>query len=196
MLLLLLLAPLALASPTSRNPRFYYGSLPFGQHLSGTFDITSTTRACGRTPPTAVSTDGTGTLAACTVQGKVEFRQSFLTGHNADYTVWLHGAGIQGATGYYVGFSTDCTLTGSTEFTDAQTLYMGYQQLNEKVTSPMFMINGFYIKGRSSVFNIDGTGGRFGIAKENLFFVVTDAAGTFIGCTKAKLASCGGHTCA
>ena len=65
-------------SPFLSYPLSLYPPL---QHLSGTFDITSTTLACGRTPPTVVSTDGAGTLAACTVQGKVAMADSWTLGN-------------------------------------------------------------------------------------------------------------------
>merc|ERR1739845_282846 len=92
--------------------------------------------------------------------------------------VWLTGSGIQPATQYMVGFSTDCSLATTTAGSVAE--QMLWQQLNNAVLSPFVMINGFFIKGTSGVFNVNGASGRFPLRGSNTFFVVARTDGTVI----------------
>jgi len=164
----------------AREPRYGFG-IPIGQSISATFTENSAT--CGaRLPATS-----TGFGATCSVRGRVTFRQNFLTGADADYEVWLTGSGIQPRTQYMVGFTTNCALpvAFSPTTVDSQ---MQWQQLNNAVMSPFFMVNGFYIKGTSGVFNINGASGRFPLKGSNTFFVVARTDGTIIGCSTAALA--------
>ena len=54
------------------------------------------------------------------------------------------------------------------------------------VTSPILMVNGFYVKGQTSTYNVDGTNSKTSV--KGMFVLVTDAAGAIIGCSKAALA--------
>ena len=48
------------------------------------------------------------------------------------------------------------------------------------------MLNGFYIKGTSFAFNVDGTNSRTQL--NTRFLIVRDGAGTVIGCSANLLA--------
>ena len=54
------------------------------------------------------------------------------------------------------------------------------------MVAPIFMLNGFYIKGTSFTFNVDGTNSRTRLNTRRV--VVRDGAGTVIGCTVNLLA--------
>ena len=54
------------------------------------------------------------------------------------------------------------------------------------MVAPIFMLNGFYIKGTSYTFNVDGTNSRTDLNTQ--FVVIKDGTGTVIGCTTALLA--------
>ena len=61
-----------------------------------------------------------------------------------------------------------------------------YPQRLARVVAPIFMLNGFYIKGTSYTFNVDGTNSRTDLNTQ--FVVIKDGTGTVIGCTTALLA--------
>ena len=46
-----------------------------------------------------------------TVDGAAEFTQTFLTGSDTQYTIWLRGDNMEGKR-YEVGLATDCAQTG------------------------------------------------------------------------------------
>ena len=54
------------------------------------------------------------------------------------------------------------------------------------VTSPIAMVNGFYVKGKTNMYNVDGTNGKTMV--RGMYVLVADSAGTIIGCTMAALA--------
>ena len=61
------------------------------------------------------------------------------------------------------------------------------QQLNQKVVAPLLMLNGFYVKGLATGWNIDGSGGLQ--AAGNSYLVVRDVAwSSVVGCTANPLA--------
>ena len=57
--------------------------------------------------------------------------------------------------------------------------------LNGQIMAPIFMINGFYVKGQSLSFNVGGTNGRKDL--KDYYLAVKDASGTIVGCTANKL---------
>jgi len=177
---------LLLGSVTAREGRYAFG-LPIGQSVSATFTEGSAT--CGAVlPAPGVGPGLAGVGATCTVRGRVTFRQNFLTGADADYEVWLTGSGILPRTQYIVGFSTDCSLPILLPAPLTVPYQMQWQQLNNAVMSPFLMVNGFYIKGTSGVYNINGASGRFPLRGSNTFFVVARTDRTIIGCSTAVLA--------
>merc|ERR1719471_2709756 len=128
---------LSCSAAIARDGRYAFASIPIGESVGATLSEGTTT--CGGivtasppTPPAATT--------ACTVTGSVTFRQNFFTGANADYEVWLTGSGIQPATQYMVGFSTDCSLAATTAGSVAE--QMLWQQLNNAVLSPFVMTKG------------------------------------------------------
>ena len=54
------------------------------------------------------------------------------------------------------------------------------------VTSPIAMVNGFYVKGKTNMYNVDGTNGKTMV--RGMYVLVADSAGAIIGCTMAALA--------
>ena len=60
------------------------------------------------------------------------------------------------------------------------------QQLNNNIVAPLFMPNGFYVKGVSTLYNVDTAGSKLDL--NDLYVVVQKAGtGTIIGCTANKL---------
>lgn len=51
--------------------------------------------------------------------------------------------------------------------------------------APIFMINGFYVKGQSLSYNVGGTNGRKDL--KNYYLAVQDAAQNVVGCTANML---------
>ena len=51
--------------------------------------------------------------------------------------------------------------------------------------APIFMINGFYVKGQSLSYNVGGTNGRKDLKK--YYLAVQDAVGDVVGCTANML---------
>ena len=47
--------------------------------------------------------------------------------------------------------------------------------------APIFLLNGFYVKGYSRTFNVGGTNSRKDLLTHKV--LVKDSAGTIIGCT-------------
>ena len=59
------------------------------------------------------------------------------------------------------------------------------QALNGRIMAPIFMINGFYVKGQSLSYNVGGTNGRKDL--KNYYLAVQDAVGDVVGCTANML---------
>ena len=54
------------------------------------------------------------------------------------------------------------------------------------MTGPLFSINGFYINGRTSGHNLDGTNGKTSLKGTDKWLMIADSTGV-IGCSKAAL---------
>lgn len=109
-----------------------------------------------------------------TVEGAVEFTQNLFTGSNTQYTIWLRGDNMEGKN-YQLGLSTDPLCDNMVSF----------ENLNGRIMAPIFMINGFYVKGQSLSYNVGGTNGRKDL--KNYYLGVEDAAGNVVGCTANML---------
>merc|ERR1712242_460833 len=73
---------------------------------------------------------------------------------------------------YHIYVSTDCTTASGTLMTT--------------VTAPNFMINGFYAKGTTTKWNLNGADGKTKLAKNTYYVVVIqDDSTTVYGCTAA-----------
>merc|ERR1711973_871193 len=72
-----------------------------------------------------------------TVSGSAEFQQNPLTGNNSKYSFYLNGSGVMPNMKYKIGVGSACSATPTTTLVE--------------VTSPMFMLNGFYVKGTDTV---------------------------------------------
>merc|ERR1712198_565450 len=77
--------------------------------------------------------EATGTY---TVSGTAEFQQNPLTGNNSKYSFYLNGSGVMANMKYKIGVGSACSATPTTTLVE--------------VTSPLFMLNGFYVKGTST----------------------------------------------
>ena len=104
--------------------------------------------------------------------GYAEFKQNIFTGSDAEYTIWMRDSAdgmlkLAGNT-YKVQINAACAVAGGMQLTD--------------ITAPPFLLNGFYLKGRSDAFNIDGANAKTSIVGKRV--VVLDSAGTsIVGCT-------------
>lgn len=103
--------------------------------------------------------------------GSAEFRQNIFTGSDSEYTIWMRDSTdgtlkLAGNT-YQATISATCA-TGGTKLTD--------------ITAPPFLINGFYLKGRTDAFNLDGANGKTSLT--GMRVVILNTAGTtIVGCT-------------
>ena len=57
--------------------------------------------------------------------------------------------------------------------------------MNGKILAPIFMINGFYVKGQSLSFNVGGTNGRKDL--KDYYVLVKDNTDTVVACTANML---------
>jgi hypothetical protein len=64
------------------------------------------------------------------------------------------------------------------------------QLLGTPVTAPIVLINGFYIRGDTNTFNVDGTSGKTSVLGKRLLVwdQTASPAGTIVGCTSTVLA--------
>merc|ERR1712012_927522 len=119
-------------------------------------------------------TDDT-TPPAMVVSGTFEFDQNFgtdlLYGNNAHYKIYIN-SGSTDLTGKNVAlkFASSCAATDGTMFAE--------------VNAP-WQINGFWVTGSSTGFNIDGMNSK--TSMKGMFLQVTDNTG-IIGCSEAALA--------
>merc|ERR1711860_258294 len=102
-----------------------------------------------------------------TVRGNVEFSQDPINSllGVTKYTLYLNGAGVMTNTKYQVGLGDDCTAIDN--------------NLGDMVT-------GFYVKGKTNMYNVDGTNGKTMV--RGMYVLVADSAGAIIGSTMAALA--------
>ena len=60
--------------------------------------------------------------------------------------------------------------------------------MNNKILAPIFMVNGFYVKGLSTAYNVDGVGAKKDLNNYYMLVKYSDGATTtIIGCTTNKL---------
>jgi len=168
MLRLLPLLCLACATPLTPGYTEFFNDFPEARSL---LDTSSST---GRLLWQTVSGNlAKSTTPLYTVDGTAEFTQSFFTGSNAKYTIWVRGDDIKAGDNIEVGLDTDCAGTAA------------YMRLS-KVVAPIFMLNGFYVKGTSYSYNVDGTNSRTKL--NTMHVVIKDKDGVTIGCTTNMLA--------
>jgi len=125
---------------------------------------------------------GQGTLATNTafpnlvLTGTVLFQQNPIGGTTTEYQVYLNGPNIANRK-YQLALATACTGTG-------QVL------VGSAITSPLLLINGFYIFGTTNTFNIDATNGATSVLGKRLLVLdqTTAQPGTIVGCTSGGLA--------
>ncbi|XP_023325524.1 uncharacterized protein LOC111699161 [Eurytemora carolleeae] len=116
----------------------------------------------------------TTTAPVYTVTGNVVFNQDPITsldGSASTYEAYLTGAGAKANEKYQLGVATSCAAVPV--------------NLGTQITSPLFLINGFYVRGTSTVFNVDGTNAKTSVKGQ--YLVVTNEAATgvrtVVGCS-------------
>jgi len=129
--------------------------------------------AAGSPEIAALMTAASLASTATTVRGNVEFQQNPLTGQMATFKGYLNGGGIMANMKYRIGVGTDC----------AEANFRTVQE----VTSPFFLLNGFYIKGATNSFNIDMQGGLPSVRGMRLMVQGPGLATDIIGCSEALL---------
>merc|ERR1719341_2829172 len=115
----------------------------------------------------------TSQTATTTTSGTVEFQQNPFTGDNSIYKIYLNGP--TAGTKYSIGLAATCDSTATVT------------ALGNDVTAPAFLVNGFYVKGTSTTFNVDGNGTP-ATAKGQFLIVKETSSGTVVGCTDAAIA--------
>lgn len=157
--------------PGYQNVPRYYPAYPTDVASSrNIFTLSTFQTSAGTLTSTATST--TAVPAVLAVTGNVEFQQNPFTGDNAAYNIYLNGANMAGKS-YQLQLATDCAGTAA-------------QDLGTKITAPIILVNGFYIKGTSTAFNIDGNGTPVSIRGMRL--LVKDSLNAIVGCTDAVFA--------
>jgi len=123
----------------------------------------------------AFATDDT-TTPAQVVTGSYMFQQNgifdLVTGNNAKYQVYVNGNSLDLANkNVKLALASDCATAGTAVLTT--------------VTAPFILINGFWISGTATGYNIDGSNSMTSIRGMRL--QVLDADGNIIGCSGAVL---------
>ena len=169
--------------PSPVYPSYYYpGAVsPVQAQTRGIFGLPDFTL-----PGFQSATAGFQTLGSdktMVLQGNVEFKQNPLTGSDSQYTIYLVDGGNVDVAGtefnIYV-YDTACSssVTAST-VTGASTA----KQLTS-ITAPSLLVNGFYAKGTTSTYNVDGTDGKTTI-KGKYIYILNKNKDTINGCTGA-----------
>merc|ERR1712071_354966 len=124
---------------------------------------------------TAASSRGIFTLPSfqTATSGTVEFQQNPFTGDNSIYKIYLNGP--TAGTKYSIGLAATCDSSAAVT------------ALGNDVTAPAFLVNGFYVKGTSTTFNVDGNGTP-ATAKGQFLIVKETSSGAVVGCTDAAIA--------
>lgn len=124
---------------------------------------------------TAKATIGTSTtLTNLVLTGDALFEQNPLGFGTTSYRVYLNGNNIANRK-YQLSLATDCTGTGNV-------------LLGTPVTAPIVLVNGFYIQGTTTAFNVDGTNNQVSVLGKRLLVwdQTTAQPGTIVGCTAAN----------
>merc|ERR1740128_846126 len=119
------------------------------------------------------ATTVTSQAATTTTSGTVEFQQNPFTGDNSIYKIYLNGP--TAGTKYSIGLAAPCDSSAAVT------------ALGNDVTAPALLVNGFYVKGTSTTFNVDGNGTP-ATAKGQFLIVKETSSGAVVGCTDAAIA--------
>merc|ERR1711997_235455 len=129
------------------------------------------------------ATLGTTTLTTATVEGTVRFEQNAITdllqSNDAKMLIYLKGnptTAIPTSTNVKIGVPTLAAACG-TAMTAAETI--------TEIQSPLVILNGFWVTGRATGFNLDGTNSKSALRG---MVIQVESGGSIIGCTNAALA--------
>jgi len=118
------------------------------------------------------------------MQGRAEFKQNFLTGNGASYEVYMRDStnGNLKVSGnkYFVYVHTSCPSAAA----DITTMTGTTGALLAEVTAPSFLVNGFYAKGTTDTFNVDGSNSKT-MLRGRYVVVLDSTKATTVGCTGA-----------
>merc|ERR1712088_371452 len=113
---------------------------------------------------------GTTTLTTATVEGTVRFEQNAITdllqSNDAKMLIYLKG-----------NPTTALANACGTAMTAAETI--------TEIQSPLVILNGFWVTGRATGFNLDGTNSKSALRG---MVIQVESGGSIIGCTNAALA--------
>jgi hypothetical protein len=165
--------------PQVGYPSYYYpGAIsPVQASTRGLFGLPDFTIPGFKTATAGFNTVGSGSTMV--LQGNVEFKQKPLTGSNSRYTVYMVDGGdvkVAGTEFQIYVYTVACTssVTASTITTSGTKL--------TSITGPSILVNGFYAKGETSTYNIEGTDGKTSI-KDKYVYIVSKDGNTINGCT-------------
>merc|ERR1711863_101540 len=113
------------------------------------------------------------------MQGNVKIEQNIFTGSSSAYNIWLQQPSDNSITlsGNTYNIYVSTAAAGCTYATGTATLLAS-------VTAPSILVNGFYAKGTSSTFNLDGSDSKTDVTGRYII-VLKDGSTTVIGCTGA-----------
>merc|ERR1712045_772503 len=125
----------------------------------------------------------TTTTPARTITGTINIQQNGLldavTGQNAKFNLHIQNNDLTGKElKVQLGTGTDCTTAAAATGTDAPVDLA-------TVTAPP-SLNGFYINGPTTGYNIDGMNSKTSLMGTNKWLMIADTTGV-IGCSKAAL---------
>jgi len=165
--------------PSPVYPSYYYpGAVSAVQaQTRGLFGLPDFTIPGFQSATAGFQTIGSGSKMV--LQGNVEFKQNPLTGSSSQYTVYLVDGGDVKVAG--TEFQIYLSTTECTSSTTATTVKTGTQLTT--ITAPSLLVNGFYAKGTSSKFNVDGTDGKTKLDGAYYLYILNSAGDTINGCT-------------
>jgi len=165
--------------PQAAYPNYYYpGAIsPVQAQTRGLFGLPDITIPGFQTATAGFKTQGSSSTMV--LQGNVEFKQNPLTGSNSRYTIYMVDGGdvkVAGTEFQIYVYTVACTssVTASTVTTSGTKL--------TSITGPGLLVNGFYAKGNSDKYNVDGTDGKTSIVDKYVYIVSKDG-NTINGCT-------------
>merc|ERR1712242_181852 len=123
------------------------------------------------------------TQASLVVVGTINLSQNlvtdFLNGNEAQYKIYVQSSGTTDLTGKNIRLGLASTCTTAATATSAAP-----SEIFATINAPP-QLNGFYIAGRTTGYNIDGKNSK--VTLKGKFMQILDDTGAIIGCTTAAL---------
>jgi len=177
--------------PLAYQPAYQYGYYPQYRYLpvhypiypgAVTPDVTAQTRGLFGLEIAGFQSNSANFVTSGStqvMQGNVKFEQNIFTGSSSAYNIWLQQPSDNSITlaGNKYNIYVSTAAAGCTYASGTATLLAS-------VTAPSVLVNGFYAKGTSSTFNLDGTDSKTDITGRYII-VLKDGSTSVIGCTGA-----------